>query len=176
MGMIFLVRADRYFSLGYLRGRVDQGNALAWFNKAQKIAPKDFRLYYAKGLALVSFDRPDEAIGAYERALKISLDNPMVIEGIANAYNSKAYALYLKGKNLKLGLQLIEKAIVLKPNDGIILSTKAELLYKMGRYDEAYEYIKTAMAFGPDQDEMRQDKINIEKALEESKSGVRSLK
>jgi tetratricopeptide (TPR) repeat protein len=152
----------RAFKLGTAK---DRQTALDWLNKAQKIDPEDFRVHYARGHVLYVFKRYDKAIKAYERALKLSPDDLMALEGIANSYNGKAYELYLKGKDLHLGLQLIDKAIALKPNDGIILSTKAELLYKMGRYEEAYELIKTALAYGPEKEEMLQDKINIEKAL-----------
>ena len=54
------------------------------------------------------------------------------------------------------------------PNNGIFLSTKAELLYKLGRYDEAYNYIKKGIALEPNQAEIQSDVKMIEKALNDN--------
>jgi tetratricopeptide (TPR) repeat protein len=84
---------------------------------------------------------------------------------LATAYNNKAYDFYKEGKNLEEGLELVEKAILLDPKEGVFLSTKAELLYKMGRYQEAYEYIKRGIALKPNHPEIQQDFKMIEEAV-----------
>ncbi len=87
---------------------------------------------------------------------------------MADIYNSKAYSLYESGERLEEGLEIINNAIFIKPNDGIILSTKAEILYKMKRYEEAYEYIKKGIKLEPNRPEIIQDFKNIKKALKET--------
>ena len=66
-------------------------------------------------------------------------------------------------------MESIDKAISMYPNNGIYLSTKAELLYKLGRYNEAYEYIKKGIKLEPNMAEIKNDVKMIEKALNESK-------
>jgi tetratricopeptide (TPR) repeat protein len=167
----YITIADTYMFRAKMTGNAqDEREGMAWFKKAHRISPNDFRVYYAKAHFLYIFARYDEAIKAYEQALKLSPGDEMVIEGLANAYNQKAYGLYQSGKNLDLGVRIIEKALTMRPYDGVYLSTKAELLYKMGRFDEAYEYIKNALAYGPESDEIWQDKAMIEKALAQKDS------
>jgi tetratricopeptide (TPR) repeat protein len=59
---------------------------------------------------------------------------------------------------------MIDKAIMLDPDNGLILSTKAELLYKKKRFKDAYTCIQKAMALAPDEPGMREEFENIEKA------------
>ncbi len=107
----------------------------------------------------------DKAIEKLEYAYKNGLDDDDLKETLARAYNNKAYALYQAGNNLDEGLSLIDKAIQLLPGSGIILGTKAELLYKLGRYEEAHKYITRALELEPEYEEMKQDLVRIEEAL-----------
>ena len=90
---------------------------------------------------------------------------PHLEKSLAFAYNGKSYSLYKEDKELERGLELINKAIGFEPNNGYILGTKAELLYKMGKYKEAHKYIKQALELEPGHEEMEQDLVLIEEAL-----------
>lgn len=144
-------------------------DAFDWFDKAFKIDPDDYRLTYAVGNMYLYKGDYDEAIEKFELVYKIGPEDEFLQEQLALAYNSKAYAIYQSGENLEQGLELIEKAIQLAPDDGIILSTKAELLYKLEKYEEAHKYIKQAIALDPGHEEMSQDLANIEEALAQKK-------
>jgi len=164
----YITIADTYMLLGEkTKNKAYFKDSLKWFKKARKLEPENIRLAYAMGLLFMSMEQYDKAIEKLEYVLNRGVNDGPVIDNLAHAYNNKAYTFYKKGKGLSRGLEIIDKAIKLKPNDGIILSTKAELLYKMGRLDEAYEYIKKGIALEPDQPEIKQDLENIEKAIRE---------
>lgn len=133
--------------------------------KARKLDPKNYRLAYAMGHFFVNSEQYDKAITELEYVVKNGNNDESVIEMLVRAYNGKAYSYYTKEKNLEKGLNIIDKALNLRPNEGIFLSTKAELLYKLGRLEEAYDYIKKAITLKPDEPEIKQDLENIEKAI-----------
>ena len=140
-----------------------------WLVKGSKVASGHTDLAYAKGNLLYYMELYDQAIKNIKYAISRGKNDDGIYEVLAKIYNGKAYSFYESGENLEEGLEIIDKAIFLKPNDGTILSTKAEILYKMGRFEEAYEYIKKGIKLEPDHPEIRQDLINIEKALKEAR-------
>jgi tetratricopeptide (TPR) repeat protein len=142
--------------------------AIEWFNKAEELEPDDLRLQYAMGNMFVYMKEYDKAIKKLEYVMAKGNIAPEVLGVLAAAYNGKAYSFYEKGENLEEALNIINKAIILTPKDGIILSTKAEVLYKMERFEEAYKYIKEGIKLEPDNPELKQDLMNIEKALKEA--------
>ena len=145
-------------------------DSLRWIGKAYKLNPKDLRLAYAAGYIYLRMGQYDKAIEKFEYTYYGGYKDENVLQILSQAYNQKAYISHYKtGINLEKGLQTINKAIMLDENNGIILSTKAELLYKMGRYDEAYEYIKRGIKLEPNEPEIKQDLENIEKALKKAK-------
>lgn len=162
--------ADTYMFMA-MRAKDDSynKNALEWFAKAYEIDPKNEKLFYAMANFYNYNERYDEAILKLKEAILSGIDDEHMMEILARTYNNKAYSLYQEGKNLEKGLEVIEKAIALNPNDGVILSTKAELLYKMGRFEEAYSYIKRGIALEPEHPEIKQDLENIENALKGAK-------
>ncbi|MFH2137872.1 MAG: tetratricopeptide repeat protein [Candidatus Omnitrophota bacterium] len=144
--------------------------ALSWMKKAQKLEPENPQVVYCLGHLYIYMQEEDKAIELLEKAITLGMDDDETVKKVlAQAYNGKAYSCYKKDENLDVGMQCIEKALIFDPEDGIILSTKAELLYKMGRYEEAHECIKRALVLDPGHEEMLQDLENIEKAMGENK-------
>ncbi|MFC1667627.1 tetratricopeptide repeat protein [Candidatus Omnitrophota bacterium] len=144
-------------------------DCMKWLDEASKLEPNNLRLGYAIGNALMHMELYDKAIKKLEYVIDKGFVEEYVFDRLADVYNAKAYSFYEKGKNLEEALDIIDKAIKLKPKDGVILSTKAEILYKMKRLEEAYEYIKEGIKLEPNHTEMKQDLVNIEKALKEAK-------
>jgi Flp pilus assembly protein TadD len=63
---------------------VNQGfYAIATLERAQRIAPRDWRPLSLKGVALEQSERPEEARQAYEQALALSPDNAAVLSNMA---------------------------------------------------------------------------------------------
>lgn len=68
-----------------------------------------------------------------ELLLKSMEENPRH----AASYNDLAWVYVEEGKNLDEALRLVDKALELDPNRFQLLDTKAEILYRMGRIEEA---------------------------------------
>ena len=76
---------------------------------------------------------------AYDRALALRYDNPMVL-------NNYAYFLSLEGRDLERALTMAARAIVLEENNPTYLDTYAWVLYRLGRYDEAKKAMQQALS------------------------------
>jgi len=173
----YICIADTYMFMAIKTKNDDYNkNALEWFNKACSINPEDEKLLYAMATFYRYTKRYDEAILKLEKAMNLNFkDEEYIKESLSKVYNNKAYSLYEKGEDLSKGLELIDKAIALRPNNGVFLSTKAELLYKMGKFEEAYAYIKRGIALEPDHPEIKRDLENIENALKRAKIGINGI-
>jgi len=163
---IYISISNTYMYLGlktnnksYLKESLNQ------INKAYKLDQKNLKLAYCAGYIFLAMDEYDKGIERLEYVFNHGFNDQDTSELLAAAYNNKAYSYYETGKNIKEGLKIIDKAIMLDPNNGLILSTKAELLYKAKRFKEAYEYIQMAMKLKPDEPGIKQDLANIEKAM-----------
>ena len=140
-------------------------DTIKWFDKAEKIDPTHLKLIYAESHFYLYVKRFDEAIEKLHASFAEGNNSPEFMRLLADAYNAKAYFLYEEGEQLEDGLELINKALSLFPDDAILLSTKAEILYKLRRYKTAHFYIKKALVLAPGNEEMQQDLAKIEKAL-----------
>lgn len=88
-------------------------------------------LYYDMG-------RLEDAFMDYDSTLMYNPDDI----GVQNNY---AYFLSVSGKNLDKALKMSANTIKAEPNNPTYLDTYAWILFKMGRYQEAKEYIIRAM-------------------------------
>lgn len=79
------------------------------------------------------------AFSDYERALRLTPDNALVL-------NNYAYFLSLTGKDLELALKMATRACELVEDFSTYLDTKAWVLFKMGRLDAAAEVQQRALA------------------------------
>lgn len=163
----YIAIANTYVYLAMAtRKKAYYNDSLRWIDKAHKLEPKDLKLAYAAGCIYLYIKQYDKAIEKFEYAYYGGGRDENVLEILTQAYNQKAYiSHYRTGINLHKGLETIDKAIMLNPNNAILLSTKAELLYKMKRFKEAYGYIKKSLELDPNNPEVKEDLVNIEKAL-----------
>lgn len=156
-------------------GKLSEGDteaAIESFNKIIAADKRNFDAYVGLGHAYARKGDFKTAESYYNKGIKgleyeaaSGKSGTRMFDNLAYAYNGKAYLSYIKGEGLDKALKTIDKAIRLKPEDGLILSTKAEILYKMGRFEEAHEYILEAVEFRPDSKEIQQDLKDIEQAL-----------
>ena len=96
----------------------------------------EFYNYLGDAYHQVGEDR--KAFDAYEASLKIKPDNSIVL-------NNYAYYLSLKGQDLDKALRMAEKATGLDPGNASNQDTYGWVLYKLGRYEEALEWIGKAI-------------------------------
>lgn len=84
-------------------------------------------------------DSTEKAYEAFEECLKWNPDDYATL-------NNYAYYLSLEDKDLERAEQMSKRTIIAEPNRGIYLDTYAWILFKLGRYSEAAEYINRAVA------------------------------
>ena len=79
------------------------------------------------------------AYGYYRKGLKYDPDNSMIL-------NNYSYYLSEKDEKLSLADKMSEKACELSPNNPTYLDTRAWVLFKLGRYEEAKTLMQQALA------------------------------
>ncbi|MFD1883184.1 tetratricopeptide repeat protein [Paracoccus pacificus] len=98
--------------------------------------------YYARGISLERMGRFDQAVPDFEQALKLSPDQPAVL-------NYLGYSYVDQNRNLDAALAMIKKAVALRPDDGAILDSLGWAYFRLGRYDEAVLPMEKAVAILP---------------------------
>lgn len=111
-----------------------------WLKKAtQAPARRAFRsiVYGSLGDVKQELDRWEEAVEAYERAIRLDAGNH-------NAMNNYAYFLSVRNERLDDALELVETALQLEPENTSYLDTIGWIHYKLGNYENALEYTQQA--------------------------------
>jgi tetratricopeptide (TPR) repeat protein len=84
----------------------------------------------------------DTAEGYFRQALSLEPEKP-------NRLNNLAYFLIDKDRNINKGIELINKALELRPDNWYMLSIKGWGLYKQGKHKEALEFLEKAWNLKP---------------------------
>jgi tetratricopeptide (TPR) repeat protein len=142
-------RASAAIQLGdLLRGRKRFSEAAGAYNeairrlKAAGTAPH-WALYYSRGIAFERSGQWTLAEADLEHALELKPDQPLVL-------NYLGYSWIDRGEKLKRGLQMIEKAVALRPEDGYIVDSLGWAHYRLGDYAGAIGYLEKALELVPD--------------------------
>jgi tetratricopeptide (TPR) repeat protein len=106
--------------------------------------PHNVELRWLKGLCHLELDDHESAIRELEFVLAHQPIPPEAPETLALAYNNKAYLLEREHRDLPQALGLIERAIALDPGESLYLITKADVLYRLGRYADALRCLQRA--------------------------------
>ena len=128
----------------------DYGEAVKTYNRAEKtITKRDgevsldyWHLYYVRGMAYEQNDQWGKAEIDLQKALEFRPDHPYVL-------NYLGYAWADQGKNLEEALDMIKKAVALRPGDGYITDSLGWVYYRMGRYADAVPYLEQAVELMP---------------------------
>jgi len=97
------------------------------------------RFYSYLGESYHKVGQHEKSDEAYDKALKIDANNVFVL-------NNYAYYLSLRKVKLEKAAQMAKKANELVPNQSSFEDTYAWVLFQQGKYTEALEWIKKAMA------------------------------
>ena len=110
----------------------------------------------------------EKELSAYSEMLSIFPNDP-------SALNSYAWRMAEIETNLEDALEKVQKAVVLTADDpnqqAGIIDTEAEVLWKMGHFDEAIEAIERALLIEPDNQYYKDQK---EKFIESQKAASQS--
>lgn len=133
--------------------RLDSGNdteALHAFERASVIKKESPAAWYGQGLALERLERRDDALAAYEHALRIM---PKGAAGHARILNSAALLLY-RMRRLPDALAMLEQVQQLenapKGDEAQAAKLSADILKEQQRYGESLAQIEQALALEPE--------------------------
>ncbi|MCJ8309064.1 MAG: tetratricopeptide repeat protein [Rhizobiaceae bacterium] len=101
-----------------------------------------WNLYYRLGIAYERTKQWPLAEAAFKKALELYPDQPRVL-------NYMGYSWVDMDINLEEGLELIRKAVSLRPNDGYMVDSLGWAYYKLGRIDEAVVELERAVELRP---------------------------
>ena len=103
----------------------------------------DWRIYFARGSARERLGEWPPAENDLTTAMALNPDNPTIM-------NYLGYSWVDRGIRLQDGLDLIERALRLAPNNGAITDSLGWAHYKMGNYERAIFYLERATVLEPD--------------------------
>ncbi len=127
--------------------------------------PTNAELRREKGFCLYVLDETDLAISELEALLYEHPQNSRTAELLAAVYHWKA-TLRLKAGDAGSASSLIERALALVPGEPYFLSTKADVLSKMGRHEEALRYMRRALRGYPNDAEILHQYEKVKEAAE----------
>lgn len=109
---------------------IDTPNAASW------------PVFFSRGITLERTDNWDAAEADFRKALELRPEQPQVL-------NYLGYSLVELQTNLDEALDMIERAVAGRPNDGYITDSLGWVLYRLGRYDEAVVHMERAASLMP---------------------------
>ncbi|MBN1197787.1 MAG: tetratricopeptide repeat protein [Bacteroidales bacterium] len=96
------------------------------------------QFYMYLGDTYHALNRTEESDKAYEKSLQIKENNPYVL-------NNYSYYLALRGIELEKAETMSQKALTLEPDNSSFQDTYGWVLFKLGRYEKALEWIGKSM-------------------------------
>lgn len=159
----------------------DYDRAIADFNKAIELDPKNFGAFNNRGTAFRAKNDNDRALADYSAAIKLAPtfavayknrgvvnfakgDNDRAIADYSEAirldpryvvaYNNRAWSYHVKGDDVK-GLADADKAVALAPKDANSIETRAEIYEKLGQRDKAVADYRASLKLVPSMQEAK---------------------
>jgi tetratricopeptide (TPR) repeat protein len=115
--------------------------ALASYDRALTIRPKNAELLSNRGVILQELKRPDEALASYDRALAVKADYP-------EAHNNRGLTLQAL-KRLDEALASYDQSLALNPKNAKAFNNRGLALHELRRFDEALASYDKAIAINP---------------------------
>ncbi len=145
---------DAYQALGnILRVRNQHAEAAEAYGQAiallPKIEPQHWLLFYFRGTSYERAKMWPKAEPDLKKALE--LVPPAYKAGQAMVLNYLGYSWIDQGLHLEEGLDLVKKAVELRPDDGSIVDSLGWAYYRLGRYDEAVSELERAVELRSDE-------------------------
>ena len=137
-----------YLALGSVHSsRMDYRAAANVYDRAVEAIGEpdraDWNIFYQRGIAYERLKEWEKAEPNFFKALELFPDQPQVL-------NYLGYSWVDMNRNLEEGLELIRKAVELRPSDGYIVDSLGWAYYRLGRYDEAAKELERAVSLMPD--------------------------
>jgi tetratricopeptide (TPR) repeat protein len=132
-------QAQRLFLVeGDILTQVDQyEEAYELYSRYLEIQPGDIEILYARSLVAERLDRLEQAERDLRTILEREPDN-------ARALNALGYTLADRTDRYTEALGYIEKALAQTPDDPAVIDSMGWVLFRLGRFQEAREYLQKA--------------------------------
>jgi len=131
----------------FLRDAKRFAEAAEAYSKAIALIPKPDRnhatLFYFRGIAYERAQQWSKAEADFRKSLQLSPDQ-------ANVLNYLGYSMIEKRINIPEAMDMIRKAVELKPNDGYIVDSLGWAHYHIGDYEEAAKHLERAVELRPE--------------------------
>lgn len=114
-------------------------NAIALIDAPKR---RHWSLFYRRGIANERTKHWEKAEQDFKKALALSPDQPDVL-------NYLGYSWIDKGINLEEGLNMVKRAVNLKPNSGFIIDSLGWAYFKLGKFEEAVVELERARDLMP---------------------------
>ncbi|MET3793046.1 tetratricopeptide repeat protein [Aquamicrobium terrae] len=105
--------------------------------------PEDWNIFYQRGIAYERLKEWTRAEPNFRKALELNPDQPQVM-------NYLGYSWVDKNMNLDEALEMIQKAVELRPSDGYIVDSLGWAYYKLGRFEDAVRELERAVSLRPE--------------------------
>ena len=140
-------RSDALIAMGdLLRGQERWLESIPAYDEAfERIGTPErrhWRPLYARGISLERSRQWQSAEKDFLTALELVPDQPFVL-------NYLGYSWVDQGINLERALEMIERAVDLRPNDGYIIDSLGWAHYRLGNYELAVNYLEQATELLP---------------------------
>lgn len=138
-------RAKQYFAFEatFLRDRGQYQRAYDVYTEALTAYPNDIELLYGRAMTAEPLGQIDALEQDLNKILETEPNN-------ASALNALGYTLADKTDRYSEALALIQKALVISPNDPFYLDSLGWVYYRMGKLEAAALYLKQAIAIQDD--------------------------
>lgn len=132
-------------------------NALNTANKALTLEPANFNLLYARARILLLMNKNEEAIIAYRKCLAQDKSAIKVYIDLCQCYYNLA--------NYAEAVGVIDEALLIAPQDYVLLNNKGYMLFSQKKYREALELFKASLAINPEYSTAQVNLKDCENAL-----------
>jgi tetratricopeptide (TPR) repeat protein len=110
--------------------------------RIEKPTRNDWNVFYQRGIAYERLKQWEKAEPNFHKALELYPDHPQVL-------NYLGYSWVDMNIRLEEGLELIRKAVELRPSDGYIVDSLGWAYYRLGRYEDAVKELERAVSLMP---------------------------
>ncbi len=124
----------------YESGRFEE--AVASFQKGIEVAPEQADLHFHLGATYDKLNQFDALVREMEKAIAIDSKHAM-------ALNYLGYTYVERGIRLDEAVNLISRALSIKPDDGYVIDSLGWAYYKQGKTKEALETLEKAVGLVP---------------------------
>lgn len=130
-----------------LRGKKKYPAAVEYYSRAIELieepAKRDWNHFYARGICYERLKQWPKAEADLKKALELYPDQPL-------ALNYLGYSWVDQNRNVREAMELIRKAVKIKPDDGYFVDSLGWAYYRQGNYSAAAEYLERAVELRPE--------------------------